>query len=89
MQGPISVLVHVLLDTGALGIDGNYIFLDIVNQFQLEHTFEPLVINNVSICSGADDICTKNPKSATLNVHLTRNVKPRLNFFILALTPLI
>ena len=75
------VPVEFLLDTGALGIDGNYISPDIVDNLQLENNFEPSVAYNVSICSGLDDTCTKTPKSVTLNVHLTRNVKLQPNFF--------
>ena len=85
--GPPGVSVDALLDTGALGIDGNYISLDIVDNMELENNFEPSVANQVSICSGLDGTCTKNPKSVTLNVHLIRNFKLQLKFFILASTP--
>ena len=73
--------VDILLDTGAHGIDGNYISLDVVNQFQLDYDFEPPVTNNVSTCSGIDGSCTKNPKYVLiLNVHLTRNLKLQSKF---------
>ena len=66
--------VDILLDTGVLGINGNYISLDIVNQIQLEYNFKPPVTNNESVCSGLDGICTKKLKSVTLNVHSTCTV---------------
>ena len=50
--------VDFLLETSALGI---------VNQFQLVHVFQSTASKNVSICSGLDDTCTKNPKSVNLN----------------------
>ena len=86
-QNPQKVPVDVLLDTGALGVDGNYINLDIVGNLQMEYNFEPSVANNGPVCSGLDGTCIKNPKSVTLNVHLSRNVRLQLKFFILASTP--
>ena len=80
-------VVDVLLDTGALWINKSYISLDIVNQSELEHKLQPPVAKNKSICSGLDGTCFKNPKSVTLNVYLTKNVKLQFKCFILSPAP--
>ena len=80
--------VNILLDTGFIGPDENYIHKDIFN------TIDPLNLvhskrSTHSICSGSDNSCVANSSYTYITVMLTKLIFITIKCFILSTTPLI
>jgi hypothetical protein len=79
--------IATLLDTGALGIDGNYISAKLANEIDSQRNFRVLS-NNVVICNGVDGSCVDGNYFLKLAVKLKTNVFVTLNFYILQNPPI-
>ena len=84
-QKDSGIEVHALLDTGSLGINGNYVNKDIAHSLCpglncFDHS------SNI-VCSGFDGTCSSDNYSAYLSVKLKENVVIKLKFFVLQSSP--
>ena len=79
--------MNTLIDTGSLGLDGNYIHTDLVKAFARRQSIVTYTSSD-SVYSGLDSTCSSNIEYIFLTVNVSNNEQVKLKFFILASTPL-
>ena len=74
--------IDTLLDTRALGVDGNYIRPKMANRID-EFRKHKVASDRLRVCSGLSGVCTNASESLMLTVKLKQNVFITLHFYIL------
>ena len=80
-------LVNTLLDTGALGINGNYISSALADKIDSTKSMRQ-VASDVLVCSGVDGVCSKANNTLNLTVKIKNHIFITLQFTILNKTPI-
>jgi len=86
-DGRKANIIKTLLDTGALGIDGNYITSEVANLIDSDKSNRH-ISNDITICSGLDGSCSNANFYMYLTVKIKQHTFITLKFYILESSPI-